>query len=85
MKRNLEEKKRRDEKNKILQKKHNPTHNYENNAKNKKNRKLEKGKILALGFLHPFSVSIVFCFAMSSSRMKLFTDYDLLEQIWMWS
>ena len=66
-------------------KKHNPTHNYENNAKNKKNRKLEKGKILALGFLHPFSVSIVFCFAMSSSRMKLFTDYDLLEQIWMWN
>ena len=27
-------------------------------------KKLEKG-ILALGFLHPFSVSIVFCFAMS--------------------
>merc|ERR1712203_924149 len=37
------------------------THNY---YKKKIAKKLEKG-ILALGFLHPFSVSIVFCFAMS--------------------
>ena len=45
-----------------MKRKKQPTHNYYN--KKKIAKKLEKG-ILALGFLHPFSVSIVFCFAMS--------------------
>ena len=44
-----------------MKRKKQPTHNY---YKKKIAKKLEKG-ILALGFLHPFSVSIVFCFAMS--------------------
>jgi len=46
-----------------MKRKKQPTHNYYYNKK-KIAKKLEKG-ILALGFLHPFSVSIVFCFAMS--------------------
>ena len=45
-------------------KRKNNQHTTTTRKKKKIAKKLEKG-ILALGFLHPFSVSIVFCFAMS--------------------
>ena len=45
-------------------KRKNNQHTTTTTTRKKIAKKLEKG-ILALGFLHPFSVSIVFCFAMS--------------------